>query len=218
MNNKIIFIALALGIISCSDQIEKNKVVSERLPFYNEASFTPHWFSETEELSEEIHTIPAFNFTNQDGEIISDNTIDGKIYVVDFFFTSCPGICAKMTTNMTAVQEEFMSNEDVLILSHSVTPLKDSTPILKNYAVANGVVSGKWHLLTGDKKQLYDLGRKSYFIEEDLGLERTEDEFLHTENFVLVDQNRHIRGIYNGLNKSSVAQLIADIHTLQEAD
>jgi protein SCO1/2 len=152
---------------------------------------------------------------NQNGEHITDKSVEGKIYVVDFFFTSCPGICKKMTNNMMDVQAAFKYDSDVLILSHSVTPENDSVTILKNYADGNGIISGKWHLLTGERKAIYDLGRKSYFTEEDLGEERTEDEFLHTENFVLIDQNKRIRGIYNGLKKADVAQLIEDIQTLK---
>jgi protein SCO1/2 len=100
-------------------------------------------------------------------------------------------------------------------LSHSVTPEHDSIPVLKEYAEDKGIDSQKWHLVTGDRDQIYKLGRKDYFVEEDLGLEKDIDEFLHTENFVLIDKDKHIRGIYNGLNKTSVSQLIADIKTLK---
>jgi protein SCO1/2 len=121
-----------------------------------------------------------------------------------------------MTTNMAVLQETFFEDDEVLLLSHSVTPVTDSVPILKNYAETKGVNSNKWHLVTGDRQQIYNLGRKAYFVEEDLGEEKTEDDFLHTENFVLVDKNKHIRGIYNGLNKTSIQQLIADIETLKK--
>ena len=135
--------------------------------------------------------------------------------MVDFFFTSCPGICPKMTANMNILQEEFLKDDDILLLSHSVTPEKDSVTVLKRYAEAKDVVSNKWHLVTGSQQEIYKLGRKDYFVEEDLGIEKDVDEFLHTENFVLIDKNRHIRGIYNGLNKTAINQLIADIKTLK---
>jgi protein SCO1/2 len=135
--------------------------------------------------------------------------------VTDFFFTSCAGICPKMTSNMKIVQEAFMNDAEVLLISHTVTPDKDSVSVLREYAQNKGVVSNKWHLVTGLQNEIYKLGRKDYFVEEDLGIDKDENDFLHTENFVLIDKNRHIRGIYNGLNKTSVNQLIKDIYTLK---
>ena len=152
---------------------------------------------------------------NQEGETVTDKTFDNKIYITDFFFTTCPGICPKMTKNMGILQDEFLKDESVLLLSHSVTPTRDSVSVLKNYAQTKGVVSGKWHLVTGTVEEIYKLGRQDYFIEEDMGLEMEEDDFLHTENFVLIDKDKHLRGIYNGLNKASIRQLIADIKTLK---
>ena len=116
---------------------------------------------------------------------------------------------------MKIVQEEFLKDDEVLLISHSVTPDKDSVSVLREYALNKGVVSNKWHLVTGLQNEIYKLGRKDYFVEEDLGTDKDENDFLHTENFVLIDKNRHIRGIYNGLNKTSVNQLIKDIHTLK---
>ncbi len=141
--------------------------------------------------------------------------MEGKIYVADFFFTICPGICPKMTSNMALLQEAFLDDDNVLLLSHSVMPRRDSVAVLKEYAEDHGIVSNKWHLLTGDREEIYRLGRNFYFVEEDLGLVKESSDFLHTENFVLVDGNRHIRGIYNGLNKTAIDQLIADIRTLE---
>ena len=143
------------------------------------------------------------------------NNIDDKIYVADFFFTTCPGICLKMTGNMVKVQEAFKDDPEVLLLSHSVTPSIDSVPVLKNYADKNGVMENKWHLVTGDKTEIYDLGRNQYFVENDLGVPKDINDFLHTENFLLIDKNKHIRGIYNGLNRASIAQLITDIKALK---
>ena len=215
MKKNSLFLIVLVFFVSCSSSNSEDSAVSLKLPFYIESTFTPNWFSQNETKTANIHTIPPFDLINQNGEHITDKSVEGKIYVVDFFFTSCPGICKKMTNNMMDVQAAFKDDSDVLILSHSVTPENDSVTILKNYADGNGIISGKWHLLTGERKAIYDLGRKSYFIEEDLGEERTEDEFLHTENFVLIDQNKRIRGIYNGLKKADVAQLIEDIQTLK---
>lgn len=121
-----------------------------------------------------------------------------------------------MTDNMHKIQEEFKDDQDVLLLSHSVMPSTDSVEVLKEYAKTNGVIDNKWHLVTGDKQEIYSLGREQYFVENDLGEPKSIDDFLHTENFLLIDKNKHIRGIYNGLNRASVAQLITDIKTLQK--
>lgn len=208
---------IVLAITSCK-QSAKNIDGISALPFYNEANFTPNWMAKDDVTLEDFHTIPHFSLTNQEGETITDQSLNGKIYIADFFFTICPGICPKMTANMGILQEEFMEDEDVMLLSHSVTPVRDSVPVLKDYAEKKGILSDRWYLLTGDRQEIYTLGRKAYFIEEDLGIERDIDEFLHTENFVLIDKNKHIRGIYNGLNKTSLKQLVKDVRTLQKEE
>jgi len=185
------------------------------LPYYDEPTFTPHWLTPGDAALDTFHRIPAFSLTNQDGQQITEATFEDKIYVVDFFFTFCPGICPKMTAQMMTLQEEFVNDDDVLLMSHSVTPTRDSVPVLKRYAEDKGIRSGKWQLVTGSQEDIYRLGRRAYFVEEDLGREKDLEEFLHTENFVLLDSDRHIRGIYNGLSKTSVSQLIADIYTLK---
>lgn len=205
-----------VSFIGCKDSNTQEKTSRvDALPYYAEATFTPNWLDGDDESLESFHKIPSFNLTNQLGETITEKTFEGKIYIADFFFTTCPGICPKMTANMKVLQDEFLNDDEILLLSHSVTPETDSVPILKQYAENKGVINSKWHLVTGDRKQIYDLGRQSYFAEEDLGVDKTDEDFLHTENFVLIDQNRHIRGIYNGLNKTAVQQLIADVKTLQ---
>ena len=214
--NKFKIIALnfvLLGLISC--KLDKGTSRVETLPYYSEATFTPHWIDDSTSL-DTMHTIAEFELINQDGEKLTNKSFENKIYIVDFFFTACPGICPKLTSNMGLLQDEFLKDNDVLLLSHSVTPERDSVSVLKNYAIDKGIISGKWHLATGDREVIYNLGRYEYFIEESLGLDKEADEFLHTENFVLVDANKHIRGIYNGLNKTSINQLIADIYALKK--
>ncbi len=201
-----------LGGSGCDAEQESTTAVRQ-LPYYEEATYTPRWF-DGEAVPDGFHRIPAFALQNQLGDTVTEATVNGKIFVVDFFFTACPGICPKMTDNMAIVQEAFADAEEVLLLSHSVTPEYDSVAVLGRYAEEKGVIDGKWHLLTGDRDEIYELGRNDYFVEEDLGLEKAADEFIHTENFVLVDQQRHIRGIYNGLDRAAVDQLIADMHTL----
>ncbi len=210
---------MVLVLASCNEATKKEKSSRvDTLPYYAEASFTPNWLVGESNDVNSFHKIPSFSLTNQLGETVTEKTFENKIYVADFFFTTCPGICPKMTANMKVLQDEFLDDNEVLLLSHSVTPETDSVAALKQYADNKEVISDKWHLVTGDRKQIYDLGRQSYFAEEDLGEIKTEDDFLHTENFVLIDKKRHIRGIYNGLNKTAVQQLIADIKTLQKED
>ena len=202
-------------MFACVSERTETLGSTDLLPYYDEATFTPKWFTSEDQLPDSFHRIPDFSLQNQLGQTVNQKAVEGKILVVDFFFTSCPGICPKLTNNMLLVQQAFQEDEEILLLSHSVTPEHDSVAVLKNYAEAKGVVEGKWHLLTGDRALIYELGRNQYFVEEDLGLTKNAEDFIHTENFVLVDGSRRIRGIYNGLNKASVSQLILDIHTLQ---
>ena len=211
---KYLIVGVALIALSCGTKTREKSSSVDQLPYYEEATFTPRWFGPEEELPEDFHQIPSFSLVNQLGETFSEKDVEGKIFVADFIFTTCPGICPKMTNNMLLVQEAFLDDEDVILLSHSVTPEYDSVSVLMDYAQAKGVVNGKWHLLTGEREEIYDLGRNQYFVEEDLGLEKDPEDFIHTENFVLIDGNRHIRGIYNGLNKTAISQLIADIKNL----
>lgn len=214
MRNSILLFLAIINLVACSEsQNYKNRVAT--LPFYDEATFTPNWMATNDDRLDTFHRISPFKLTNQEGDFVTEQTFKDKIYVVDFFFTICPGICPKMTANMMGLQEEFINDNEVMLLSHSVTPERDSVPVLKQYAENKGILSSKWHLVTGTQQEIYKLGRKDYFVEESLGLDKAEDEFLHTENFVLVDKNRHIRGIYNGLNKASISHLIADIKTLK---
>lgn len=187
------------------------------LPFYNDPFFTPKWIDPYDkEKLKNFHKIPDFTLYNQLGDTITQKTFQGKIYVTDFFFTSCPGICPRMTQNMSKLQETFRNDPDVLFLSHSVTPSYDTIEVLKEYATNKGAINGKWHLVTGDKEAIYDLGRKFYFVEEDLGVSKSKNDFLHTENFLLIDFNGHIRGIFNGIKTHSLEQLITDVKTLKK--
>ncbi len=206
---------LVILILLTSCQNKENTSRVAQLPYYQDALFTPVWLDKESDQLQEFHKIPEFNLVNQNGETITQNTFVDKFYVADFIFTSCPGICPQMTENMTVLQEAFKTDTEVMLLSHSVTPKIDSVSVLKSYATTKGVIDSKWHIVTGDRKQIYNLGRNYYFAEQDVGLTKDEDDFLHTENFVLIDKNRHIRGIYNGLNTQAIEQLIADIHTLK---
>lgn len=210
------FVFILLVTITGCESKPKVESRTAILPYYNEGTFTPKWlYPGTDQLAN-FHKVPDFSLTNQEGESFSEKNLEGKIYIADFFFTTCPGICPKMTTNMSLLQEAYLDDDEVYLISHSVMPELDTVEVLKRYAEEKGINSRTWHLLTGDRAQIYDLGRYQYFVEEDLGLEKDPDDFLHTENFVLVDKNKHIRGIYNGLNKTALKQLIADVETLKK--
>lgn len=215
MKNSIVLIICFLLTYGCKNKEEDVVSRVETLPYYNDPTFTPKWFVKDSDSLKNFHKIANFSLTNQDGITITNQTFENKIYITDFFFTTCPGICPKMTASMIDLQKEFIADDEVLLLSHSVTPETDSIATLKEYALNNKIDPTKWHLVTGNRKEIYDLGRKSYFVEEDLGKTKTPDDFLHTENFVLIDKNKHIRGIYNGLNPNDIIQLIADIKTLK---
>jgi len=202
-----------------SPTIENIKVVetsrTEYLPYYEDESFTPNWLTPGSTEEQNFHKIPDFTLYNQLGDTVTQNTFENKIYVTNFFFTICPGICPQVADNMSKLQDEFINDPEILLLSHSVMPSTDSIPVLKEYANNHDVINNKWHLVTGDKNEIYTLGRDQYFVENDLGEPKELDDFLHTENFLLIDKKKHIRGIYNGLNRASIAQLITDIKTLK---
>jgi len=203
---KYYFLPLSLIVMfACSDD-------SRKLPYYNTPDFTPKWEMSNEKT---FHHIRPFKLINQENQLFTERDIEGKICVADFFFTTCPGICLKMTNSMYDIQKEFFNDDEILLLSHSVTPEKDSVPVLKQYAKEKKVDFKRWKLLTGNKNEIYDLGRKYYFVEEDEGVKKGNDVFLHTENFILIDKQRHIRGIYNGLDPYSMQNLISDIKILK---
>ncbi len=205
----LISLALLLSLVSCTP------TAPDTLPFFNSADFTPEWISKDTPAFKSIHTIPSFSFVDQDGDTITENLIQNKIVVADFFFTACPGICPRLTKSMRNVQDQFRDDESIVLLSHSVTPDIDSVPRLKEYADRNQVISGRWHLLTGDRKEIYTIARLGYFADEEVGLKKSENDFLHTENFVLVDNHRRIRGVYNGTNPAEIERLIEDIKILK---
>jgi protein SCO1 len=206
MKRIFLTVLVCLILVSCREK-------SRKLPYYDTSDFTPVWELPT---NSDFHKIRQFSLIDQRGQVFTEKNIEDKICVVDFFFTVCPGICPKMTKNMSVLQDKFMKDDDVLLLSHSVTPQKDSVSVLAAYAKRKNVNYNKWRLLTGTKEEIYNLGRKYYFIEEDLGEKRDINIFLHTENFVLIDKNRMIRGIYNGLNDNSINAIIADIKELEK--
>lgn len=185
------------------------------LPIYNPADVNPELVDSTVQYKSKYHTIADFSFVNQNGDTITQKNYQGKIYVADFFFTTCGSICPKMTTNLEEVQKAILNNPKVMLLSHTVFPETDSIPVLKAYAIKHGVVDSKWNLVTGDKKEIYTMARKSYLAVK-LGRPDQLYDMVHTENFVLVDQKRRVRGFYDGTNKEEIKRLLEDINFLCE--
>jgi protein SCO1 len=183
------------------------------LPYYDTPDFTPRWEKEDVPVSK-AHTIAPFSFTNQEGKEVTNKTVKGKIYVANFFFTTCGSICPKMTVQLKKVAAAFQADTNVLLLSHTVLPETDNVARLAAYATAREIPSGKWNLLTGDKESLYKMARQSYFAEATEGVARAADEFLHTENCVLVDREGRIRGVYNATLSLEMEKLMEDIRTL----
>jgi len=213
----LFFLGLFLLLCACKKKVVTQKPSSlATLPFFNSASFTPEWIEKEDKDYSKIHSISDFSFTNQEGKTVTQNNFKGKIYVADFFFTTCTGICRSLSLNMKVLQDTYIDDPNVLLLSHSVTPEIDSVPILKKYAQHYGVDSSKWHLVTGDKEAIYKLARDSYFSDEDFVKTKSPSTFIHTENFVLVDTKGRIRGVYNGTLKLGVKRLIRHIKELKK--
>lgn len=185
------------------------------LPIFNPSDVNPELVDTTVQYVANKHFISDFSFTNQNGKTITQKDYEGKIYVADFFFTTCKSICPKMTTNLVDVQKAFLDNPKVKLLSFSVMPDVDSVSVLKEYAKINGVIDSKWNLVTGDKKAIYTMARKSYLAVKQ-GKPDEQYDMVHTENFVLVDSKKRVRGFYDGTNKAEIKRLIEDINWLCE--
>jgi len=212
------FLFVLVILASCKQSVTKEKQAARILPFYTSADFTPRWIAPGSGEYASIHTIPSFRFFDQAGDTITEKTFAGKIYVANFFFTTCPGICKRLTANLNLVQTAFKNDDGVLILSHSVTPETDNIARLKQYANDFGVINNKWHLVTGDRNQIYTIARRAYFADEDMGEKKNSNDFLHTENMLLIDKRKRIRGVYKGTSVKDVNDLIADIKVLKQEE
>ena len=189
------------------------QVYKDELAVYNPADVNPELVDKSLQELSKNHTVSDFELINQNGKIITQDDYKDKIYVADFFFSSCPTICPIMTNNMVKIQEEFLNDKNIMLLSLSVTPNIDSIPRLREYADKNGVIDSKWNVTTGNKKHIYELARKSYFAATDEGDGGLQD-FIHTSNFILIDKKKRIRGIYNGVDNKEILRLINDIKIL----
>ena len=187
----------------------------KKLPVYQPAMVNFELVDSTIQHHKKFHRIADFSLTNQNGKTVTQKDFKGKIYVADFFFTTCPNICIAMTDNLLKVQEKIKNNPNVVLLSHSVTPKIDSVPQLKKYAIEKGVIDKKWNLVTGDKKEIYDLARKSYLAVKEDG-DGGPFDMIHTENFILVDPDRRIRGFYDGTDLEEIQRLLEELEILTQ--
>ncbi len=207
-----IFTIVSLGILALFYSALKPQ---KRLPIYQPSMVNFELVDSTLQHVKKYHKIAPFSLTNQNGETVTEQDYQNKIYVADFFFTTCPTICPKMTANMGQLQNEFLKDPQIQFLSFSVTPQIDSVQQLKKYAIEKGVIDSKWNLVTGNKKEIYTLARKSYLAVKDTG-DGGQFDMIHTENFILVDPEQRIRGFYDGTDMEAMQTLIADISTLKE--
>ena len=185
----------------------------KKLPVYQPAMVNFELVDSTIQHHKKFHRIADFSLTNQNGKTVTQKDFKGKIYVADFFFTTCPNICIAMTDNLLKVQEKIKNNPNVMLLSHSVTPKIDSVPQLKKYAIEKGVIDQKWNLVTGDKKEIYELARKSYLAVKEDG-DGGPFDMIHTENFILVDPERRVRGFYDGTDLEEIQRLFEELEIL----
>ena len=184
------------------------------LPIYQPAQVNYELVDSTIQHQKKYHHIADFSLINQNGYTITQEFYKDKIYVADFFFTTCQTICPIMTDHMYDIQKQTISDPEVLLLSHSVTPEVDSVAQLKRYAKKKLVNSSKWNLVTGNKKQIYELARKSYLAVKNAGNGGPFD-MIHTENFMLIDKKRQIRGFYDGTDSEEIERLLEDIKVLK---
>jgi len=189
----------------------------KRLPIYQPNMVNAELVDSTLQHVKKYHRIADFSLLNQNGDTITQENYRDKIYVADFFFTTCPTICPIMTANLVEVQAALANDPEVLLLSHSVTPEIDSVAQLKKYAIEKGVNDAKWNLVTGDKKQIYELARKSYLAVQEDG-DGGPFDMIHTENFILVDKQRRIRGFYDGTKEEEMDRLLSDIEILKNSE
>lgn len=197
-------------------QTQKPPVAADRLPFFMTPDWTARWVEPSDPEFDSIHRIPAFRLTDQLGRVVNEKDLDGRITIANFFFTRCRGICPRMSMNMAYLQEKFRDDPAIRLLSHSVDPDADSVPVLAAYAAAQGADPDRWRLLTGDRTLIYRLARQEYFAGDSIGPSAAGTDFLHTEDVILLDGRRRIRGLYNGTLRSEMDRIREDIAILKK--
>ena len=212
----LLFIATICFIVAYTSLTDK-KALNTSLPVLNPIDLNSSLVDSSIQRKGYGHKIQAFSFTNQNGQTITNKDVENSVYVVEYFFTTCSTICPKMNTQMQWLQKKFKGVKNFKILSFTVQPEIDSVPVLKEYADEYEAENGQWHFLTGDKKKLYALARQSYFLlkpAEAKNLGDANSDFIHTNNFVLIDKDQRIRGYYDGTSVKEVDKLANDIRKL----
>lgn len=211
---KVFFIVFSIISVIIISLIYNTLNVYQPLPIYQPSMVSTELVDSTIQYKKKYHKIADFSLINQNGKTVTQKNYKDKIYVADFFFTTCQTICPIMTSHMADIQKAILNDDQVMLLSHSVTPKIDSVEQLKRYAIKKGVIDKKWNLVTGDKKEIYDLARKSYVAVKDNG-DGGPFDMIHTENFILIDKKRQIRGFYDGTNEGDIEKLLNDIGILK---
>jgi|TARA_B100000459_G_scaffold3843_1_gene2551 protein SCO1/2 len=205
----VFFIVFSVVAISSFNYVQTQE---KKLPIYSPSMVSDELVEEDLRYVKKYHRISDFSLLNQNGNNVTQEDYKNKIYVADFFFTTCPDICPIMTGNMLYLQEN-LKDTNVMLASFSVTPKIDTVEVLKEYSTLKGVDDSRWNLMTGDKKQIYDLARKSYLVAKAIPDGKNHG-MIHTENFVLVDRDKRIRGYYDGTNIEDMDKLLDDIQIL----
>jgi protein SCO1/2 len=208
-------LATGLAALAACQRPDGSADTADRLPFFNTPDWTARWIGPAEPAADTIHRIPAFQLTDQLGRTVTERDLDGRITIANFFFTRCRNICPKMSSHLRLLQNVFAGDTTVILLSHSVDPAADSVPALRAYASALGADPSAWRLLTGDRARIYELARRHYFAGDAIGPDTAGRDFLHTEDFILLDVRRRIRGLYNGTLRSEVDRIREDVAILK---
>lgn len=209
-NNKVIITICAIAITLLTGYFLLKNLKNEpirHLPFFGKKN-------KIALIDSIVHEVPNFSFLNQEGDTITKKDIAGKIYIADYFFTTCKGICPIMKKQMNRVYKEFIGDSEIVFLSHTVDPETDNVETMKEFATRYNAKPKKWFFLTGSKKELYEQARNGYFLDPSTGT-GDEDDFIHTQNFALVDKNFHIRGYFDGTDTADVSRLILEIKVLK---
>lgn len=205
----VALLALALGVFIYAFFFHDTKKPIRYLPIFGEKSYE----SKNGKTDTIFHTIPGFSFTDQDGNTVTEKNFENAVYVTDFFFTTCHSICPIMSTQMERVTRKFQGNAEVKFLSHTVDPEIDTVEQLKRYAIKHNADSKQWMMVTGEKTKLYEIARQGYLLDAQEG-NGGPDDFIHTQNFALIDKEKRIRGYYDGTDSLEIDQLIKDIDLL----
>jgi protein SCO1 len=211
---KAYFLLIPLALVfAIGAFFSKSVKFNQKLPYYGEIKFDSALLDGKYKKDTIFHTIPDFKLTDQEGKEVTQANFQNKIYITDFFFTSCKSICPVMSNNMEKIVAQYKNSANVLFISHTVNPAFDSVAVMNEYAKLHHAEPGKWYFVTGDKKQLYDLARNAYLLSATEGNGGAGD-FVHTQNFALIDKEKRIRGVYDGTDSIEAKKLITDIALL----